>query len=115
MADEKTLATIASSDPDVRLEVVLCTREAEPPIIELRRLSWGEGIGWFRQQTLRLEAAEAEYLLSTLRGNQRRWKPRPAHPHATKVIPFPRPADRQQGRAPEAAQRRFPEAAELSL
>ncbi len=102
MADEKTLATIASSDPEVLLEVVLCTREAEPPLIELRRLSRGEGVGWFRQQTLRLEAVEAERLLSTLRASRIHWTPRPTPPQTAKVIPFPHRTDQRRDHAQEA-------------
>lgn len=107
MADEKTLATIPSTDPETLLEVVLCTRATAPPIVELRRLSWGAGIGWFRQQTLRLEAGEVAHLFATLRRYHKRWQSPAAPSHAAKVIPFPRPPDQPKDRGSTAGQPRF--------
>jgi hypothetical protein len=103
MSPEKILTTITSADPDSLLEVALCGRENGQTTIELRRLSWGEGIGWFRQQTLRLDTAEAESLLSALRTSRNQWKARPANPQARKVIPFPQLAGRQKENARKTA------------
>ncbi|MCS6927160.1 MAG: hypothetical protein NZ578_14810 [Candidatus Binatia bacterium] len=114
MGDEKTLATIPSADPDTLLEVVLCTRATAPPVIELRRLSWGEGIGWFRQHTLRLEAGEVSHLCATLRRYHRRWKPPAAPSHAAKIIPFPRPTDQPQDSGSPPGQPKPAALAELS-
>lgn len=85
MQKEEILTTIASTRPDTCLEVAVYKDSAGEPGIELRRLSWGEGIGWYRQQTLRLDAAEAAGLLHTLRGQ---WRDRSSRP-VGKVVPFP--------------------------
>ena len=96
MTDEKTTTTITSSDPDTLLEVALGADDEGLPTLELRRLSWGEGVGWYRQQTLRLHASEAEGLLSALRGNRSHWRERSSASPARKVIPFPHPAAQQE-------------------
>lgn len=85
MQQEEILTTIANTSPDTLLEVALCAGSEGGQRIELRRLSWGEGVGWYRQQTLRLDAAEAEGLFQALRG---KWRDRSTRP-AGKVIPFP--------------------------
>jgi len=85
---EEILTTIAGMSPDSALEVALCSDCADGRYLELRRLSWGEGIGWYRQQTLRLDANEAERILQTLRGSRSKWGSQPGTPKG-KVIPFP--------------------------
>jgi hypothetical protein len=85
---ETTLATIAGTNPETLLEIVLCPGRADEQYLELRRLSWGEGVGWYRQQTLRLNTDEAEELLLTLRGNRGKWRKRSQESQG-KVILFP--------------------------
>ena len=92
MQQEEILTTIASTSPDTLLEVALCAGSEGGQRIELRRLSWGDGVGWYRQQTLRLDAAEAKGLFQALRG---KWHDRSTRP-AGKVIPFPALARRQK-------------------
>jgi hypothetical protein len=89
---EEILTTIASTSPDTLLEVAFCTGSEGGQRIELRRLSWGQGVGWYRRHTLRLDAAEAEGLLQALRG---KWRGRSTDP-AGKVIAFPAFAGRQK-------------------
>jgi hypothetical protein len=87
---EDIVTTIASTSPHTLLEVALCPGGEGGPRMELRRLSWGTGVGWYRQQTLQIDAAEAKGLLQALRGT---WRGRSPHP-AGKVIPFPALAGR---------------------
>lgn len=86
MEGEKLLATLGNRDSV--LEVALCMDATAGPHIELRRLSWGEGVGWYRQQTLQMTGAEAEGLLLALRASRSKWKSRAAD-SSRKVIPFP--------------------------
>jgi hypothetical protein len=96
---EEILTTITSANPDSVLEIALSTASGGRQKIELRRLSWGEGVGWYRQQTLQLDVSEAETLLLALRGNRRKWAPRLAISQG-KVISFPLLAvSQQKGRA----------------
>jgi hypothetical protein len=88
MAQEHTLKTIAGENPDVRLDVVVGADTDGTPLVELRRLSWGKGVGWYRQHTLQLDPSEAAALLQTLRGSRQQWQETPA-PARGKVIPFP--------------------------
>ena len=96
---EEILTTITSANPDSVLEIALAAASEGRQKIELRRLSWGEGVGWYRQQTLQLDVTEAETLLLALRGNRSKWAPRLARPQG-KVIPFPLlAASQHKGRA----------------
>jgi hypothetical protein len=98
---EEILTTVTNTNPDSLLEIALSTDSAGRQILELRRFSWGEGIGWYRQQTFQLDVAETEALLLSLRSNRRKWNPQLAQPQG-KVIPFPLLAvARQQSRAPD--------------
>jgi hypothetical protein len=85
---ETTLATIAGAHPDTLLEITVRSGDTDEQHLKLRRLSWGEGVGWYRQQTLQLDASEAEELLLALRKNRSQWRKHPQESHGT-VIPFP--------------------------
>ena len=56
--------------------------------IELRQLSWGEGLGWCPQQSLQLSTEEAQALLDSLRTTRHHWQEQHARRSGT-VIPFP--------------------------
>jgi hypothetical protein len=88
MPDEQILTTIFGENENARLEVALGLDSQSERTIELRRLSWGEGVGWYCQQTLRLDAKEAESLLQALRQNRFKWRDQPVSREG-KVIPFP--------------------------
>ena len=88
MPHEEILTTIIGVNQTSRLEVVLGLDSQKERTLELRRLSWGEGVGWYCQQTLRLDPKEAENLLLTLRQSKCKWRDRPASRQG-KVIPFP--------------------------
>lgn len=93
MSHEQTLSTITADNEYSRLQVVLSCDAVGEQTLELRRQSWGKGVGWYRQHTLQLSLTEAEALLQTLR--TRAWRKNPGR-SGGKVIPFP-------GRAPDTA------------
>lgn len=86
--NEEILATIPQKSPESRLEVALIQDGAGSKAVELRRLLWGEGVGWYRLHTLRLDQKAAEALLRTLKQAQSRLKKETAKVRG-KVIPFP--------------------------
>ena len=95
MSHEQLLSTVTADDKHSRLDLVLSPNDEGEPALELRRLSWGKGVGWYRQHTLRLDPAEAEVLLHTLRTSRSAWREGPQAPSG-KVIPFPTVQREQQ-------------------
>lgn len=51
---ETILATLPGETPRDQLLVVLMTSAGEPSRISMRQQSWGEGIGWYTQNTIDL-------------------------------------------------------------
>lgn len=88
MEHEKVLTTIIGTNETSRLDVALGPDVQGGRTIELRRLSWGDGVGWYCQQTLRLDPREAEELLWALKGNRRKWRDQPDE-RTGKIIVFP--------------------------
>lgn len=101
MRTNEILATIpngasATDRPDTALEIAVELPQAdesneqadEQPSIAFRRLTWGSGLGWCRQQTLTLTPAEAEAVLKALQKSRRKWRGASDTPQG-KVIPFP--------------------------
>jgi hypothetical protein len=90
---EEVIATIPQDKSGSRLEVVLIHEPPESPRVELRHLSWGEGIGWYRQHTLKLDAVAIRALGRLLSQVQQRLDHRrtPRHDSTVinNVIPFP--------------------------
>lgn len=81
------LATIPNTeDRDTLLEIALEQTSEGTPLVVVRHLTWGEGLGWCPQQSLRLSRDEAEALLHSLRTTRQLWQGRPGT--AGKVIPF---------------------------
>ena len=89
------LITLGGISSDTLLEVALSEQPEGGPTIALRRLSWGEGVGWYRQQTLRLDALEAEGLLQILARAKRKRSGGLGQPRG-KVIAFPLGGDQQR-------------------
>ncbi len=85
---EEIIATI-SQDEGVNLEVALVYTAADDAAVELRHLVWGQGLGWYRQKTLRLEAQAAHSLLRALGQVRHRLVPAGDAASAGKIIPFP--------------------------
>ena len=101
MRTNEILATIPNetsptAPPNTALEIAVELPQAdepngqgdEQPSIAFRRLTWGTGLGWCRQQTLTLTPAEAEAVLKALQKSRRKWRGNSAAPQG-KVIPFP--------------------------
>lgn len=97
MRTNEILATIPNetsptAPPNTALEIAVELPQPdehdEQPSIAFRRLTWGTGLGWCRQQTLTLTPAEAEAVLKALQKSRRKWRGDSAAPHG-KVIPFP--------------------------
>lgn len=86
---EEVIATIPQGKTGSLLEVVLIQTRPEHSRIELRTLSWGEGIGWYRQHTLTLDAATVQTLGRMLSQVQQRLDHDLTTRHGSKVIPFP--------------------------
>ena len=85
---EEIIAMIPQ-DEGVTLEAALIHSDTNEPCVELRHLAWGKGLGWYRQQTLRLEAPAARALLRALGQVRHHLVPGHAAAPAGKVIPFP--------------------------
>ena len=64
---ESTLSVIPSSNEGERLLVVLLKWEGESRL-ELRQQTWGEGIGWFTQNSVPVEPHQLAQLRTTLGG-----------------------------------------------
>jgi hypothetical protein len=86
---EEVIATIPQGKTGSLLEVVLIHERPEQTRIELRHLSWGNGVGWYRQHTLSLDHAAVRALGHLLKQIQH-------HPNHSitprpdgKIIPFP--------------------------
>ncbi len=99
---EEIVATIPHERGDTRLEVALMHDGAGNTEVELRSLIWGDGLGWYRQQTLTLDAAAARQLLCTLGSVRQRVKPKVADGHGNNIIRFPRRSHTLDSAAPDA-------------
>jgi len=88
------VTTLIGTSPDTLLEVALSQQPEGGPTLEVRRLSWGEGVGWYRQQTLRLDALETAGLLRVME-NAKREKHKCLERRGGKILPFPPCGNRQ--------------------
>lgn len=88
MSHKQLLSTVTADDKHSRLEILLSPTDGGKPALELRRLSWGRGVGWYRQHTLRLSPAEATALLHSVCRSRSAWREGRQAPSG-KVIPFP--------------------------
>jgi len=94
MQQEKILATLTGHDANSCLEIAACCDADDRKGIKLRRLAWGQGVGWYCQQALWLTPEEAEGLLVTLRKSRDAWRGE-TQQSPGKVIPFPNAAGSQ--------------------
>jgi hypothetical protein len=69
---EEVIVAIPQGSPDQVLEVVLVHDPPAAARLELRSCSWGRGVGWYRQQTLRLDPRAVHALHRTLSQLRRR-------------------------------------------
>lgn len=65
IASESILSTLPSTRDDQRAIVVLRQSESGSQI-ELRQQSWGAGVGWFTQSTVRLDPEQVAGLRAAL-------------------------------------------------
>ena len=86
---EEIIAMIPQGDGGTTLEAALVHTDTNDSCVELRHLAWGKGLGWYRQNTLRLEAPAARALLRALGQVRHRLAAGDAAAPAGKVIPFP--------------------------
>ena len=63
---EEMIASIPQKQQDTVLQVVLIHNDAGASHIELRCMTWGTGLGWYRQKTLTLNRDTARTLLRNL-------------------------------------------------
>jgi hypothetical protein len=93
---EEIIATIPQKQQDTALEVVLIHDDAGASHIELRCMTWGAGIGWYRQKTLALDRDAARALVQNLgQARARLGRTRPPG-HGNNVIPLAAASPRQQ-------------------
>ena len=89
---EEIIAQIAQAEDHTRLEVALIQDDYAEPRIELRTLSWGTGLGWYRCNTLTLDGGTAHQLMQALRQVRRRTHRASSPASGRKVLPFPAPS-----------------------
>ena len=63
---ETTLTSLPASAENERILVVLVQNTSEGSQIEMRQQSFGEGIGWFTQSTIRMEPGQVATLKNAL-------------------------------------------------
>jgi hypothetical protein len=63
---ETTLTSLPAVVENERILVVLVQNPSEGSHIEMRQQSFGEGIGWFTQSTIRMEPGQVAALKSAL-------------------------------------------------
>ena len=94
---EEVIATISQGKTGSRLEVVLIHEGPEHTKVELRHLSWGNGVGWYRQHTLKLDDAAVRALGRLLHRVQHRLGHDLTARADNKIIPFPNVGQVHQG------------------
>jgi hypothetical protein len=63
---ETTLTSLPAAIENERILVVLIQLPGEASHVEMRQQSFGEGIGWFTQSTIRMEPGQVAALKSAL-------------------------------------------------
>ena len=63
---ETTITTIDGEKDTERLCVILCHNSDDGSTIELRQQSWGEGLGWYTQNTVTLAPDQLGQLRNSL-------------------------------------------------
>jgi hypothetical protein len=88
---EEVLATIPQEGGATALEVAMTYDSPNDVSVELRSLVWGRGLGWYRQQTLKLNGTAARDLIRALGVVQRRVEHQRVESLGSNVLPFPHP------------------------
>jgi hypothetical protein len=87
---EVVLATIPQHKQDTVLEIVMLPGADGTSSIELRSLTWGNGVGWYRQHTIQLDGATARHMIQALEVVQRRVEHQGQDSLVRRILPFPR-------------------------
>lgn len=74
---ESILSILPGAHERERVLVMLLTGGGQEGRISLRQQSYGEGVGWFTQNTLDMDTTQAAYLRNALGGASATVKPRP--------------------------------------
>ncbi len=85
---EEIIATIPQAADDTVLEVAVTYDADHHARVELRYLTRANGIGWYRQKSLSLDASATDALLASLGQVRRRLKRRGDAQEDSKIIPF---------------------------
>jgi hypothetical protein len=86
---EEIIATIPQTTDDAMLEVAMTYDADHRARVELRYLTRANGIGWYRQKSLSLDASATDALLTSLGQVRRRLKTRGHARQDGKPLPFP--------------------------
>lgn len=81
----RVLGQLESENVEERIEVTARQTAEHLPMLEVRALRWGSGVGWYAQKTLTLTPGQASRLAQLLRRFSSAAQPRRARP---KIIPF---------------------------
>ena len=58
----------ASEGGNSKEKIEVIAKRENPQILEIRSLRWGNGVGWYVQKTITVDAAQAKVLMRALRG-----------------------------------------------
>ena len=86
---EEIIATIPQTTDDSMLEVAMTYDADNHARVELRYLTRANGIGWYRQKSLSLDASATDALLASLGQVRKRLKTRGQAREDGKLLPFP--------------------------
>jgi hypothetical protein len=86
---EEIIATIPQATDDTMLEVAMTYDADHRARVELRYLTRANGIGWYRQKSLSLDASATDALLASLGQVRRRLKTRGQARKDGQLLPFP--------------------------
>ena len=78
-----------NGDAKTAVEVALVNGADGNEDVELRSVVWGDGLGWYRQQTLTLDSRDISALIHALGTAQARLRPSPTQSSQSTLTPFP--------------------------
>lgn len=100
---EEIIATIPQTTDDTMLEIAMTYDADNHARVELRYLTRANGIGWYRQKSLSLDASATEALLTSLGQVRRRLKTRGHAREEGKLLLFPEARRRSEISCPTTA------------
>ncbi len=103
---ERVVTTVGGSGSERVFEVTTGVDASGRAYLELRRLGWGNGVGWYCQQALRLDPQETTALKHAVRALQRQTLLR--HAPRGKVLLFPKHGKTDGQPLPKTGRRKKP-------